>query len=262
MKITSFKLRLAFFLTTLLNVPVTATAQEALPLPVPSGYVINQSFDFNFEKNHRGSLQLLQDERITPALQEKGGASDDPVASLDDEDPLKQDLVKTPLRPSRLRLIDSDGHVLDEEDLKAPLAKIDTADLYGSKLTTYLVSVDHDVGAGSYTGIETMLVEIKDNKLTHMQTDEGAQEGKDRLWLLKSLKSDWRIVPAPFGKAKEIQQVLCRPNWGDKTNDFVVVYNTYHFAHKKWHRESRKVTGFWEAEGDWPPRSSFPAAPH
>jgi len=226
-------------------------------------YAVYQSIPLNPTENGiEGSLQILQDKRVTPEYRKTWGMSANPQSALGEDAPLVQSIKARPLQDGHLRLVGVDGRKIVDEALEAPLGEVKEVFLYGTKFPTYLVSVDLGIGFGSYAGPATMLVEIRKGKLLHIQAAEHAGGERDRLWLGESGKSAWRIVPASSGKGKEIQQMQCHPNfanpnWED-TNEFVVIYSTYRFTHGKWHRASREKIGFWENEGEWPNRSEFP----
>ncbi|MDP4212870.1 MAG: hypothetical protein Q8926_09610, partial [Bacteroidota bacterium] len=50
------------------------------------------------------------------------------------------------------------------------------------------------IGAGSYAGPRTMLIEIKDGKLQHVPAKD-PEGGKEGIELTQSLKNGWQIVP-------------------------------------------------------------------
>ena len=249
----------------LLTLPVLAEARTAVAAGdiLPAEYAIYQSIPLDPTENGiGGSLQILQDKRVTPEYRKTWGMSADPQSALGEDAPLVQSIKAALLKNGRLRLVGADGRKIVDEAFEAPLGEARQVFLYGTKFPTYLVSVDPGIGFGSYAGPATMLVEIRKGKLLHIQAAEDAGGQRDRLWLGESGKSAWRIATAPSGKGKEIQQIQCHPNfanpnWED-TNEFVVVYSTYRFTHRKWHRASREKIGFWENGEDWPDRSEFP----
>jgi hypothetical protein len=252
-------------LTLFFAIPPLAQAHSATAAEddLAAEYDIHQSMPLSpRETGVNGALQILQDKRVTPEYRKAWGMSADPYMAMYGDTPFIQSIEAKPLRNGRFRLVGADGRIIFDEELEAPLGEIKQEFLYGTTFPTYLVSVDLGVGFGSYAGPATMFVEIRKGKVLHIQTTKDAGGGKKRLWLANSLNHAWRIVPAPHGQKKEIQQVLCdpnfvNPNWAD-TGEFVVLYATYRFTHKTWRRASRQKIGIWNAEHDWPGRAEFP----
>jgi hypothetical protein len=119
--------------------------------------------------------------------------SADPEMALSPDAPLLKSIKNAPLKNGILRLIDRQGNVTSVVSFDKPLAKITKTYLYGTKMPTYLVSVDYGVGMGSYAGPATKLVEVHRGKLFDVP-----------IQLAQSLKTGWQIVPAPKGPGKEI----------------------------------------------------------
>ncbi len=228
----------------------------------PAGYVIYQTVALDpVQSGMSGALQILQDRRVTAAYRETWGTSSDPEVGLGEDDPFVKAIAKEPLKNGRLRLVDQQGHVLVEEEFGAPLAKLETKFLYGSKFPTYLVTVDYGVGFGSYAGPGTELAEVRQGKLQFLHPVEKTDNKDNRIALGRSLKNGWEIVRSATGTGKDILQVQCHPNfdnpkWAD-AEEFVVVYTRYSFDGHDWHQASRKRIGFWESE-DFPAPSYFP----
>ncbi len=231
--------------------------------PAPDGYVIYQTVDLDpVQSGMSGALQILQDRRVTAAYRETWGTSSDPEVSLGEDDPFVKAIAKEPLRNGRLRLVDRQGHILVEEEFGAPLAKLDSKFLYGTKFPTYLVTVDYGIGFGSYAGPGTELAEVRQGKLQFLHPVEKIDTKSNRIALGHSLKNGWEIVQSATGIGKDILQVQCHPNfdnpkWADE-EQFVIVYTRYSFDGHDWHKASRKEIGFWEADGDFPAASKFP----
>ncbi len=160
-------------------------------------------------------------------------------------DPLRKALAKTPLRGAHLRLVDAAGKAVTDQAFDVPLAAIDRRQLHAGA-ATFLVSTDHSIGTGAYTGLETRL----------MNVDHGQWAPEALPVLASSLKNAWRIVDDPASAGgKVIQTVACHPNWANPAwaahQEFVVELTTYRFA-AGWHATSRSAVGFWESDQDWP----------
>ena len=70
--------------------------------------------------------------------------------------------------------------------------------------------------------------------------------------LVKSLKSDWRIVERE-GRP-EILSVSCHPSAKGK---FVIDYSRYSFDGTQWVEYKREVDGFWESDQPFPESPVF-----
>jgi len=229
----------------------------AAPTKTPKGYTVFQSVRLDPAKTGvKGFLQVLQDDRVTPEYRDKWGDTNAPDMVLGKHEPLMLSIEKHPLKNGRLRLISPEGVVLAEETFEVPLARIETEFLYGTKFPTYLVQADYGIGMGSYAGPATEFLEIRKGKLHYIR----AVGEKDRLSLGDSLKNAWKLVRAINGVGKEIEFIQCHPNWSKpKSDEFVLVYATYRFDGKRWHRNSKQKAGYFDSgEIDWPARIEFP----
>jgi hypothetical protein len=239
--------------------PMDALAQaEAFMLPVvlpqenAAEFTVYQTLTLDAAAaGMSGSLEILQDKRVTPRYRQAWGASADPGIVFGPDDPLTKAYDSHPLQNGRIRLIGPHGHIIAEDSFGEPLATIAKTYLYGNEFPTYLVTVDYGIGMGSYAGPATRFVEVRKGKLIELPID-----------VSDSLKNAWRIVPARSGAGKEIEVVNCHPNFDnpawDKTEEFVTVYTSYRFVHGDWHSTSMSKIGMWEDDAPWPPRSAFP----
>jgi len=221
--------------------------------PLPHGYVVFQAIALDPAVNGTaGTVEILQDERVTDSLRAIWGNSGAPEMMLEADDPLLAEIDREPLREGRVRVVDSANNVLLDEPLGAALGKIDVAHLYGDGFPTYLVAADFGVGVGSYAGPATTFMEVRAGKVSFL-TAEGQ---KERLSVGSSLKNAWKII------GSEIEVVQCHPEWGQPaTNDdpaFVVEYTSYRFDGKVWRRAWRQEPGYFEDDGPWPDRAKFP----
>jgi hypothetical protein len=232
---------------------VLAPAAFAAEPAVPAGYAVHRSLSLDPAANGiDGTLQILEDARITPALrQDMWRQTTDTDLILAANDPLRRALAKTPLQPAHLRLVDGTGKVVADQAFDVPLADIDRQQLHEGA-PTFLVTADHSVGLGSYAGLETVLMAVDHGQLV-------PEPLPGRKALASSLKNAWKITDDKTpgaGSAKAIQVVACHPNYANKdwaaTNEFVVELTTYRYAGGAWHGTTASLKGYWESDGDWP----------
>ncbi len=224
----------------------------------PEGYVIDSSVALDpSQSGVSGFLQTLRDARITNDMRKTmWGSSNAPDLTLSKRE--RDRFGKAPIRKARLRLIDRSGLVLAEEEFEYNLAEIGVAHLYGTRFPTYLVTVDQGFGVGTYRGPATVFAEVRLGRLAYLKA---AEDGGERMSLVRSVKYGWRIVASARGPAKEIEAVASVPDFTDDEPDrFAVIYSTYRFDGRQWHHASRRELGFWEDAGDgsWPDRAHFP----
>lgn len=210
-----------------------------------------------------GSLEIVEDARLTPALARKlWGSAVDPVLVLGDDSPAAQPFKSKPLVAARLRQRDGVGHVVLDvvPDEEAPLARIERRRLGTGLTPVYLVTTDNDAGFGSYSGRATALYAFRNGRFEPVQATD--VDGKTvPVSLANTLKSAWRITDARASHTV-IRQVLCRPDLSHigpgQDAEFLVTYVTYQFNGQDWWMAKRVTKGFWEADQDWPSSSEFP----
>jgi hypothetical protein len=78
-----------------------------------------------------------------------------------------------------------------------------------------------------------------------------------KISVMKSLKTDWKILPSPEGKGKDIYQIACRPDTRFE-DEFLLIYTRYHFNGTNWIKHERRENGFWESGNIFPYRTNFP----
>ena len=237
----------------------------------PDGYRVHQTIAPDAATTGlSGTLEILEDDRITPTLRRAmWGRSYMLDMILDAKDPVQQEFEKEPMRPAHLRLVDASAHVLRDETFEVPLAGIKIAYLYGNRFPTYLVTADYSTGLGSYSGPSTSFAEIRNGRFDYVRLPELAGKTDDRFVLARTLKTDWRILGRPQGTPAVIQSVSCRPDFDNtKSDDFSTTYSTYRFDGTHWHQASRQRRELWENESrsylapesksDWPEARLFP----
>ena len=220
--------------------------------PAPGGYAVASRVAVGGEAGQ--ALEILEDSRISAQLRKlMWHSSDDPASVLPRNSPLAAELTRHPLRAARVRLVDAQGTTQAEQLLDEPLAKVERAGWRGLAVPTYLLTVDHSIGAGSYSGLSATLLVPGESGLDPVTyaTPDGHS---GILRLDETLKTGWQAVPGRAGGPDELEEAYCRP---DDRNDFTITYETYRNVRGAWQMTSRTQPGYWENEM-FPPRSAFP----
>jgi len=209
-----------------------------------------------------GSIQILEDARLTPALARKlWETAVDPIFVLGENAPEAQTFKARPPRPAKLRQVDHGGAVIQDIvlDNQAPIARIEPDRLAGP---IYLVTTDNNAGFGSYSGLVTTLYKFRSGRLEPVRALASDQHA-EAVVLVDTLKSGWKIIDHSPTHAV-IEQLLCRPdldhNKPGEEARFQLTYITYWSDGRDWRVAKRVTPGFWENEGDWPAASNFPKA--
>ena len=81
-----------------------------------------------------------------------------------------------------------------------------------------------------------------------------------KITLMESLKTAWKLADASDGKGKQILIAECRPDWSSvKDNpDFTTTYARIYFDGTKWLIVKRTLRVFTEFEQGFPSRKRFP----
>ena len=119
---------------------------------------------------------------------------------------------------------------------------------------TFLLTVDHSAGLGSYAGLETSLLQVTGTGFRDLDALIVDTQQREPIRLTRSLKSDWKI--SKDSKVLEILSLWCRPMPDGAT--FNLMFTHYGFDGKEWLVRKRQVRGFWESDQPFPPRSEFP----
>jgi hypothetical protein len=206
-----------------------------------------------------GHLELLEDSRLTAARRKalwRAGAM-----AMEDDTPLWADFQRTPPRNGALRLVDAVGRAVETLPLERPLATIKPGRLYGNVRVTYLVTVDYGIGAGSYNGPITFLLEVVNGRLHWLEATPVGSSKPGKISLMRSLKTAWQMIDAPGG-TKQFLEAACRPDSiaaPDASDiDFFVTYSRYYFDGERWRVAQRRQKGLDEFEDGFPARSLFP----
>jgi hypothetical protein len=199
-----------------------------------------------------GWLRVVTDARLTAEMKKKlWGVGWD---GLEDGDPLRKRLSAKPPVNAKLEIVDSQGRVIESDQLERPLAKIERSRL-NFTADTFLVTVDYSIGFGSYAGPATSLVDVHDEKIIWLKAVDADSHKNEPIDLPMTLKSDWKFLSIA-GK-KDILQVLCRPDFVGGNDDFHVEYVRYRFKDGRWIKYARTEKGIWEADEGFPALSKF-----
>jgi hypothetical protein len=212
-----------------------------------------------------GVLQLLQDSRLTKDAYNKqfGTALNDMYMYDEKLLPLFKDnpplgAVLRILMQGKGFFLTSESHTYDQ----VPVAWLEEVGLSGPSRPSYLFTQDLSIGMGSYAGPLTYFYEIVDGKLKPIEYLDNETKKRDKIVLMRSLKTNWKLVKSKDGNSKDILHVACRSNFENKSEDedrFLIYYDRFCFDGKGWVRYQRVEKGFWEVDAeDFPPLSKFP----
>lgn len=260
---------LAFYCCVTLAAPAALFTPQTANLATDSPrYAIVSQISLSKKANQvDGKFQIMEDARLTPRLRTKlWGTGGNDI----DEDPALSAFKQKPLYNAQLRILASDGTIAEAFPLERPLAKLGIARLYGDSRPTYLVTVDYSAGFGSYSGPITMPVEVHDGHLQWLEAKDKATGKKEKIEVMQSLKTIWKITGFSSSGKKEILEAKCRPNlthpvFASKDpdihtsdDDFILVYTRYYYDGTQWMRAERRRAGFSEFEEGFPSRKLFP----
>ena len=177
------------------------------------------------------TLVLLQDARITPALQRVmepfGG---DPEGSLEKSDPHYREFSARPLRNGELLLQTADGTVIGRTINERPFAQIEPAPLHGLSIPTFLYMVDYSIGMGGFNGPMSVLLAPVTQGLAPLQATSDRRGSSETIGLPSTMHASWQIVPARNGGTEEIEQATCSPSVSE-TNTLILRTYRYHDGH-------------------------------
>lgn len=208
-------------------------------------------------------LQLLEDERITPAIRAtfQRGLPDDTCATpgTDSIRVFCATIARRPLRSAVLRLIDPTGPTHDSLALERPIADIVLViPASDSEPAVYGVSVDLSAGLGSYSGPLLEVLDLHDHHLVPLRARDVTTDSLVTVFLPTTLKTAWQVVPVDGRAGPDILLVACRPTFETQSGGFQVTYTRFSREGTQWRRYARTAPGFWEDDGDFPARSLFP----
>jgi len=251
-------------------------AVRLLAPQVPDGYGVHARFPLFADSDGAvGALEVLEDGRIRPDVRKEvwgGGYADIGFCYSPDSPAMRTfcaSLQGRPLRHAVIRLLDGDGKELDRRTFERELANVSAAQLYGTAQHTFFVTVDYSTGASTYSGQQTVPVEVHSGRLDWLKAIDDSTHTSDDFTLWATVKSAWMIAPARAGSGRDVLSLSCSPRQ-TSSRDLTLVFENhlvrYHFNAGIWHRSERVwrhglpdwPIDCWEGEGTFPPRDSFP----
>jgi hypothetical protein len=206
-----------------------------------------------------GTLELLEDGRITPEVQkELWGMGYPDTAFYGDAERIK--LLTVPaLKHAVLRLEDAHHEIVYKKTLERELARIQVEALHPGQ-RTILITTDLSIGMGSYAGPSTELYQVSSRRLEAVTARYEKTGEVDPIQMMSSLKTAWKLASPGPGETnqKDILELACRPNWEVENTKFFKIYSRYHWDGKQWVLYGKKVPGMWESDDGFPPSQRFP----
>lgn len=217
-------------------------------------YVLAQTIVLRQDANGiDGTLQLLLDNRLSESVRQELWGKGDWSSVLSPDSKLYKEFSAQPPGKAKLRIVDSKGRLVANRDLESPLAKVEAWDPASRRNQLYLLTQDYSAGAGSYNGPGTILLQVSDAAFHDVKALNAESHKENSIRLVKSLKSDWRITMRD--NKGEILSVACYPNSEGK---FVIDHIRYRLDGTRWLEYKRQISGVWESDEPFPPRSTFP----
>jgi hypothetical protein len=94
-----------------------------------------------------------------------------------------------------------------------------------------------------------LVVEVAGGKLKWLEAVDKKTGQPERINVLDSLKTVWRVADAPRGTARDILQVACRPDLASLSDvSFNPICTRYSFDGKNWVKLERQEKGFAELD--------------
>ena len=218
-----------------------------------------------------GELQLLQDSRLTNAVYAKQFGTAFNAMYMDNDDAFAKKFKDNPPLGSVLRILSRYNNyaVLKESYTygETPVGILEEVRLLDTCKPTYLLTLDESAGMGSYNGLMTYFYEIDAGKLKDVTYLDSKTNKREHIALMRSLKTNWKLIKSKDGKSSDILHVACRPDFSspmksndNEQDDFLVFYDRFQFNGKEWVKYTIVEKDFWESEDDddFPPVSKFP----
>jgi hypothetical protein len=230
-----------------LAAPCGRTQTTGFQYSVAQTYALRQE-----DKGARTSLVLLMDIRLSKSLQKDLWGKGDWAFVFPPDSNAYREFSNHPPMKSKLQIINSAGGIVAERDLETPLARLQAWKPTTETSQLFLLTQDYSAGFGSYSGLVTSLIMIADGAFREVQALDTESRRQDPIRLMKSLKSDWRIIER-VGRP-EILSVSCHPN---EQRKFVIDYARYSFDGSQWVIHKRETEGIWESDDPFPESSAF-----
>jgi hypothetical protein len=236
---------------------LAVVAFSAITCGIDSGqvqYIVSQSSALHRgTKATGGELQVLTDGRLSSAVRDELWGKGAWSFVLSPRTKLFQEFSKMPPGNAKLQIRDEGNDLLSERLLGAPLAELQEMHIDGESDDTFLLTVDHSAGFGSYSGLVTTLLQIHGTKFRDLEAQVVGTRSHEPIRVVKSLKADWKMFPG--SREPEILSISCRPG---QDNSFVIVYVRYYLHRGAWFKRQRIRPGLWESDRAFPPQSAFP----
>jgi hypothetical protein len=152
---------------------------------------------------------------------------------------------------------------LDTTTVERPIAELSLLDSSTTGSPLYAVTVDLSAEMGSYSGPYVRLLDGRARRFEWVRARDTHTGELEEIHLPTTLKTAWRLVRRDDGRGSDILLVACRPDFeatasSHSTRLFRITYTRFAFEQAEWRMQRRSTPGFWENEGDFPVRSSFP----
>ena len=146
--------------------------------------------------------------------------------------------------PAEIAVISRNGDMLFREALRASRATLKPVTALRFKPQWFAVEEDLGAGFGSYSGLETSFIRVRNRKVewASIPDSTGAPQ---RIIVLSSLKTAWWLDPRSDNQSASILEKACRPTEPDS---FRIIWIRYRFDGVSWKRSQRSADGFWENE--------------
>jgi hypothetical protein len=209
-----------------------------------AGYKIYQTLPLTKRSNQLdGLLILLIDKRVAGLEATLRSDGYDPMEHLDTKfESEAYSLPEKDILQALLLVVDSEKKVVYSEELGRESARLDRVFLYRDKAKpTFIITTDYSIGAGSYNGPISRLLEVTEKGIVYLLPDNTG--------LMNSLKAAWATVDG--NGSKDIIFKSCHPDYDAKQNtdgssNFLVVYGRFRFDGKAWKKTTHTKPGFWE----------------
>jgi hypothetical protein len=224
-----------------------------------SDFVVSQRLRLTTSANGlNGWLEVLTDPRLTPAVLQKMWGQGDWTFVFSERDPQYALFEAKPPTNAKLRILSDDPKQPAQTlALEQPLARIKEAQLAAGR-TSFLVAVDYSVGFGSYAGITTQILDVRDGQFRWASSTNIDTHDIQPIRLAKTLKSAWKLMPYR-DTTQDILLVYCRPaKVAAPGHEFVTGYVRYRFNGQHWVEYQRLKSGFWESDQPFPDPAAFP----
>jgi len=210
-------------------------------------YTIKYRYPLNATANGTaGELQLLLDRALT-------------------EEDLDMQRASPKGACAKLRVVTGADKVLSSKNLGWPAARLTPALQLKGSPAWYLLEVNQSAEFGSYSGAVASFVRARNAQFDWLQAVDKQTGKSEKIQLLRSGKTDWRLAKSSQTKAVNLVELACRPDFENKfvhkkdELEFMLIYRRYYpQGDGRWIRAERTQAGFWESDEDFPDEREFP----